>query len=620
MSNNKSPGEDNIVAELLKNSGRCGVLWLHRIFCSVWTHMSIPKDWKSAILLPLFKNKGSSELCENYRGIVLLSVPGKVLSRVILNRLKPWSEVVLHEMQCGFREERSCCDDIFSVRQVVEKSIEKQRPLFMCFIDLKKAYDSVDRNALWKILQSTGIPLTLLNIIQQLHRETTCKIKACDQFSSEFYIHTGVKQGCILAPLLFCIFLDHVVREAFKNSPGIEIGFKFGHKLINPRTRSESVDVLHCLLYADDMVVFCDDPLKLKLSIEKLEDITQQWAMVISVPKTKILVVNVACDTPDPIIILRGEQIEVVKTFTYLGSIVSSNGRVKDDVDSRINKASSAFNKLRKYLWNRREISLNTKMRIFNAVILSVLLYGGETWTLLKKDLDRLETFQMRCLRCILHISRRDHQKNEDVRSRCCQQPLIECCLRQRRLRWFGHVCRMENIRIPKRLLFGQLLKGKRPHHKPRKRWTDVITEDFRKLKIQHTWPTLTQDRAAWRGIVHRSGKEEVATSSSKNITRSLATSSYTTSTLASTVTPSRSVAGLSLNTAPVVSYLQSDVWVKFKVGRRHSWYHGIVQSYDPSSNKYHISFDDGDSEELTLPTQDPDVRFSPPTLRSRSA
>jgi len=161
----------------------------------------------------------------------------------------------------------------------------------------------------------------------------------------------------------------------------------------------------------------------------------------------------------------------------------------------------------------------------------------------------------------------------------CCQQPLIECCLRQRRLRWFGHVCRMENIRIPNRVLFGQLLKGKRPHHKPRKRWTDVITEDFRKLKIQHTWPTLTQDRAAWRGIVHRSGKEEVATSSSKNITRSLATSSYTTSTLASTVTPSRSVAGLSLNTAPVVSYLQSDVWVKFKVGRQHlvSWYCSIL-------------------------------------------
>jgi len=98
----------------------------------------------------------------------------------------------------------------------------------MCFIDLKKAYDSVDRNALWKILHSKGIPPRLLTIIQDLHNETTCKDKAYGQFSNNFHIRTGVKQGCIMAPLLFCVFLDHIIREAFDQcSTGVHIGFKF---------------------------------------------------------------------------------------------------------------------------------------------------------------------------------------------------------------------------------------------------------------------------------------------------------------------------------------------------------------------------------------------------------
>ena len=122
------------------------------------------------------------------------------------------------------------------------------------------------------------------------------------------------------------------------------------------------------------------------------------------------------------------------------GDIATTDGRVKTDIDSLINKASQAFNKLRNPLWNRREISIRTKMRIFNAVIMSILLYGGETWTILKNDSSRLETFQLRCLRCILQITRRDHQRNTDIRDRCCQQPMVEGLLRQRRLRWFGHV------------------------------------------------------------------------------------------------------------------------------------------------------------------------------------
>jgi len=195
---------------------------------------------------------------------------------------------------------------------------------------------------------------------------------------------------------------------------------------VDSKARPADFDILSSLLYADDMVIMGDDPQELRIMIERMEQITQKWAMVISVAKTKIMVVDLLHGSPDPTIIIRGEQIEVVNKFTYL----TNDGRVNTDIDSRINKASQAFNKLRNPLWNRREISIRTKMRIFNAVIMSILLYGGETWTILKNDSSRLESFQMRCLRCILQITRRDRQRNTDIRDRCCQQPTVEGLLR----------------------------------------------------------------------------------------------------------------------------------------------------------------------------------------------
>ena len=143
--------------------------WFKSLFDAIWREEVVPGDWKSQLLVPLHK-KGSRTICDNYRGIALLSIPSKVFTKAILNRLKPRAEVLLCESQCGFCSGRGCADQLFSLRTLMEKAREFHRPLYICFVDLRKAYDTVNHEALWSILQSSyRIPAKLLAVIQAVH-------------------------------------------------------------------------------------------------------------------------------------------------------------------------------------------------------------------------------------------------------------------------------------------------------------------------------------------------------------------------------------------------------------------------------------------------------------------
>ena len=123
----------------------------------MWEDEQIPEDWKEVLLIKLPK-KGDLSSCSNYRGITLLSIPSKVFSRVLLNRMREAIDTQLRDQQAGFRKERSCTDQIATLRIIVEQSLEWNSPLYINFIDYEKAFDSVDRNTLWKLLRHYGVP------------------------------------------------------------------------------------------------------------------------------------------------------------------------------------------------------------------------------------------------------------------------------------------------------------------------------------------------------------------------------------------------------------------------------------------------------------------------------
>ena len=153
-------------------------------------------------------------MCDNFRGISLLSVPGKVISRIIQNRLKV-IDGVLRESQCGFRKGRGCVDQVFCLQALIEKAHEFNSPLYLCFIDLTKAYDSVNRTALWKVLdQRYKFPQKLIEIMKSFHHNTTSKVRAYGCLSESFEIYNGVRQGDVLAPNLFNLYLDAMLSVA----------------------------------------------------------------------------------------------------------------------------------------------------------------------------------------------------------------------------------------------------------------------------------------------------------------------------------------------------------------------------------------------------------------------
>jgi len=140
-------------------------LEIHKLITSIWKKEKLPEEWKASIIMPIHK-KGDKTDCNNYRGITLLPTTYKISSNILLSRLIPYAKEIIRDHQCGFRRNRSTIDHIFCIRQILEKKWEYNAPVHQLFIDFKKAYDSVRRKVLYKILIEFGIPGKLVRLIK----------------------------------------------------------------------------------------------------------------------------------------------------------------------------------------------------------------------------------------------------------------------------------------------------------------------------------------------------------------------------------------------------------------------------------------------------------------------
>ena len=161
---------------------------------------------RDANIVPLYNNRGN---CNNYRGISLLNIVGKLFAKVVLMKLRVLAERIYPESQCGFRAKRATINMIFSLRQLQEKCREQGKPLYVAFIDLTKAFNLVSRDGLFKILDKIGCPSTLLSIVTSFHDYMKGTVVYNGATSDPFDIFIGVKWGCVLAPTLCRIFLPH---------------------------------------------------------------------------------------------------------------------------------------------------------------------------------------------------------------------------------------------------------------------------------------------------------------------------------------------------------------------------------------------------------------------------
>jgi len=170
LNSHKSPGIDQIPAELIKAGGRTIHSEIHKLIISIWNKEELPEEWKESITVPTYK--GDKTDCSNYRGISLLPTIYKILPNILLSRLAPYAEEIIGDHQCVFHCSRSATDNIFYIRQILEKKWEYNEALHQLFIDFKTAYDSVRREVLYNILIEFGIPMKLVRLIKMCLTKT----------------------------------------------------------------------------------------------------------------------------------------------------------------------------------------------------------------------------------------------------------------------------------------------------------------------------------------------------------------------------------------------------------------------------------------------------------------
>ena len=290
MKCNKACGGDGIPAEVYKHGGTTLV---HRLFQKIWDNEEVPQELKDASIVTIFK-KGNRTECGNYRGISLLSVARKILAKVLLNRLQHLSESIIPETECGFRPGRGSTGMIFSARQVQEKCREQGRDLCLAFIDLTKAFDSVNREALWAFLERLGCPPKFVSITRQLHEGMKgCVLYDGDQ-SGSFNINTGAKQGCVIAPTLFSIFLVAFISlAAVDQAKGIGIIYRTDGELFNTRrlkakTKVKATSIVD-LQYADDCAIAAHMGADLQNTLDAFSQAYKRLGLTVNVTKIKVL-------------------------------------------------------------------------------------------------------------------------------------------------------------------------------------------------------------------------------------------------------------------------------------------------------------------------------------------
>ena len=508
MSDGKAPGSDGIPSELYKCGSVALTTKLTELFQMIWEQQVIPQEFKDATIVHLYKRKGDRKNCDNHRGISLLSIAGKILARLMLNRLITHLERgLLPESQCGFRKGRGTVDMIFAARQLQEKCQEQNQAFYSTFVDLTKAFDTVSREGLWKIMAKFGCPPKFIAIVRQFHEGMMARVLDNGDISNDFAVTNGVKQGCVLAPTLFSMMFSAMLTNALADDPGIPAIYRTDGKLFKPSRLRSVTKVketgIRDFLFADDCALSALTEHDMQHIMDKFSAACDDFGLTISTSKTEVMH-QPAPGMPynEPSILVKGKRLEVVDKFVYLGSTLSRAVNIDEEVTARIAKASSAFGRLKGNVWERRGIKTSTKLKVYRAVVLTTLLYGSESWTVYSRHARQLNHFHTTCLRRIFRIKWQDKIPDTEVLRRA-DLPSIHTLLQKAQLRWAGHVARMPDHRLPKQLLYGELKEGKRSRGCPKKRYKDSLKSSLKAFDIEvESWESDAQDRQRWRSQV----------------------------------------------------------------------------------------------------------------------
>ncbi|XP_037959257.1 uncharacterized protein LOC119688656 [Teleopsis dalmanni] len=313
---NAKIGSDN--ANVKHNLGcdleQTTTIWLPLIQ-KIWNEESLPSLWNEGTLVKISK-KGDTKDCNNYKGITLLPIPSKIISRIILSRNS--EEINKTRDNLGFRENHSCIDLINTVRIVFEQCNEFRTSVYAAFIDYKKALDSVNRGFLWNILAKRQVPTKIINVIKAIYVGFKFRVLHNGLLSNTFEVATKVRQVCILSSLVFILVVDEEMRASLKDNKGIQW---------NSFMQLEDVE------YADDVCLLSHNIRELQENIEAFRINAAVASLEINCNKTKVIAGGYSSNS-SPVVKIKEETVECVDKFYFLGSIVATKSGADEDIDS----------------------------------------------------------------------------------------------------------------------------------------------------------------------------------------------------------------------------------------------------------------------------------------------
>lgn len=388
-----SPGPDRLAPEALKWASPAVSRELTTLFNQCLRSGQLPSDLLLSRTKLLFK-KGEAADIANYRPITLLNAIYKVLSRCILRRLERLLEDELSTCQTGFRRSYGTSDNIHSLRQLIEKTKEFRMPLFLCFVDIQKAFDRVQHSALWASLLSIGFHPQLTGLLKIIY-ETSSAALDINGEAVPYEIHRGVRQGDVLSPQLFSLVLDTALRKLDWTTTGIRVdGTFFSH-----------------LLYADDAVLAAPNKRTLVRMVKEFSSACRSVGLNINAKKTDYMN-NQNDSTP---LRLLGAELLPRPQVIYLGISLSMPLDWDKEVSRRISSGWAAYNSYREFM-KTPSMPMYHKRKLFNACILPRLIYGSESWALSTNQKDRLRVTQRKMERSMLNCRLQDRLPNAVMR------------------------------------------------------------------------------------------------------------------------------------------------------------------------------------------------------------
>ena len=363
----KAVGPDRIANEFLKHAPPELLKILLMYFNLNMKEGRTCKSWCSG-LIALIHKEGPKDDPNNYRGICIMNALLKVLCSLLNNRLQDYCNErnLIDPAQIGFKEKSRAVDHIFTLKSLVNKYVvdQKGKKLYTCFVDFKKAFDSVWHAALFRKLENKGINGNFLEIIKSIYDLTECAVKINGKATKYFRYEKGVQQGNPLSPLLFNLFINDIFT-AVKNDSAITL---------------DGIKNINALMYADDLIIMATSPEELQKSLDGLSSYCSKWKLDVNIKKTKCLTFSKGTKCKQYQFEINHKAIENVKEYKYLGiNINSKNCSFGPSLVNLSSKATRALYAITSKLPIKNS-PVRTLLKLFDFCVAPILTYGSEIW------------------------------------------------------------------------------------------------------------------------------------------------------------------------------------------------------------------------------------------------